>query len=207
MILKNIINPINMLVLIKFFIFIFIFVQFLTNSKIRHKFFFFTLLFIIINGIGLYYNLDGMVMMFTVCELGVILIFIITYSQIYLYDKKTEVKPEYYYFIYLFLLSVNINFYTTKLINFKNFYSFYSININDFYYIYNCYFEKQVFGTILISLILTLYSLFFIFLYFNFKKIQNIETKKKKAKNVVRKQNIMHQSNYKTTIRCFQNNK
>jgi hypothetical protein len=205
MILKNLLNNLNIIVLIKFFVFIFIFVQFLITSKIREKFFLFILLFIIINIIGFYYSLDGMVMMFTVCELGVILIFIVTYSQIYLYDKKIEKKNHYYAFIYLTIILSNLTFYTTKIVNFKNFYCFYNINLNDFYYIYNCYFEKQLLSTIIISLILTLYSLFFIFLYFNFKKIQNLETNKKKKKNILRKQNIMHQANYKTTIRAFQN--
>jgi hypothetical protein len=142
--------------------------------------------------------------MFTVCELSVILIFIVTYSQLFTYNKNNENKNKNYLFIYLFLIIINFNFYSTKLISFKNFYSFYSININDFYYIYNCYFEKQIFSIIIVSLLLTLYSLFFILLYFNFKKLENIENKKTNKKSIVRKQSITHQSNYKTTIRAFQ---
>ena len=204
MILKNFINFFNLFIFLGLFILIFIFAQFLINSKIREKFFLFILLFFFISSIGLYYNLDGMVMMFAVCELGVILIFIVTYSQLYCYDKKTTFNKKNFIIIYLFIFLLNFDFYSCKIVNFKNFYSIYSININDFYYIYNCYFEKQILSTTIISLLLTLYSLFFILLYFNFKKLQNIETKKSNIKNVLRKQNIMHQSNYKTTIKCFQ---
>jgi hypothetical protein len=203
-ILKNFINFFNLFIFLGLFILIFIFAQFLINSKIREKFFLFILLFFFISSIGLYYNLDGMVMMFAVCELGVILIFIVTYSQLYCYDKKTTFNKKNFIIIYLFIFLLNFDFYSCKIVNFKNFYSIYSININDFYYIYNCYFEKQILSTTIISLLLTLYSLFFILLYFNFKKLQNIETKKSNIKNVLRKQNIMHQSNYKTTIKCFQ---
>ena len=162
MILKNFINFFNLFIFLGLFILIFIFAQFLINSKIREKFFLFILLFFFISSIGLYYNLDGMVMMFAVCELGVILIFIVTYSQLYCYDKKTTFNKKNFIIIYLFIFLLNFDFYSCKIVNFKNFYSIYSININDFYYIYNCYFEKQILSTTIISLLLTLYSLFFI---------------------------------------------
>ena len=200
MILKNIINNIDLFNLI----FIFLINYFLITSNIREKFFLFILLFLIFSSIGFYYNLDGLIMLFMVCELSIILIFITIFSQLYSFDKKKKKISFSYSIIVVFLL--NLNFYSTNLLKYKNFYSFYSININDFYYIYNSYFEKQILITIFISVLITLYSLFFILLYFNFKKIQNIEFKKKSKINLLRKQNLIHQVNYKNKIRIFQNN-
>jgi len=155
--------------------------------------------------IGLYYNLDGMIMMLAVSELSVILIFITMFSQLYNFNKTTTLLNN--TFIIFILVLLNYSFYSTNVIKYNNFYSIYSININDFYYIYNCYFEKQILLTIFIMFIITLYSIYFILLYFNFKKIQNFEIKKINNVNFLRKQNIIHQSNYKSTIRIFQNTK
>jgi len=199
----NFLNLFNFSNIIFFSVFIFLINKFLITTNIRKKFFLFLVMFFITLSIGLYYNLDGMVMMFAVSELSVVLIFITMFSQLYSFNKKTLVLNNFIIIIILSLL--NYNFYATDIIKYNNFYSSYSININDFYYIYNCYFEKQILLTIFIIFIITLYSVYFILLYFNFKKIQNFEIKKLNNINFLKKQNIIHQSNYKTTIRMFQN--
>lgn len=142
--------------------------------------------------------------MFFVSELTVILIFIVMFSQLYSYNVEKLKQNNLYLIIFLFL--VNFNYYEVNIILYKNYYSYYVVILNDFYYIYNTYFEKQIIITILVTLIITFYSIFFILFYFNLKK--NIYSIKNINKNLylLRKQNIVHQSNYNSKIRFFKNN-
>lgn len=187
------------------FVFLFLINEFVISSNVRRKFFLFIIILFLTTSISLYYNLDGIIMMFLVSELSVILIFITMFSQLYGYNKKTNKYSTIFIFFIVFIL--NLEYYSTKVINYNNFYSFSAININDFYYIYNFFFEKQIVVSIFVIFILTIYSIFFILLYFNFKKFQNYESSKNKSLVLLRKQNLIHQSNYNTKIRLFQNNK
>lgn len=201
MILKNLLSHFNIVSMLLFFIIIHLFNIFLIEVNIRKKFFFFLLLFFFFFSLGLYYNLDGIIFLFVISEFSVLLIFITMFSQLYSYSKKNIKNSS--YFIFFILLILNYKFYDTNLISYDNFYSFYNIQLNDFYYFYNYFFEKQILVTILIIFIITFYSIFFILLYFNLKKKQNIEQKKIKQLNILRKQNVLHQSNYNTKIRNF----
>lgn len=203
MILKNFINFFNLKYLILFILFIFIINKFILSTQIRFKFILLLIILLIVSSISIYYNFDGLTMMFLVSELSVILIFIVMFSQLYTYN--TEKNKEYNLYLYLIFL-LNINYYESSLISYKNYYSYNEIIINDFFYIYNIYFEKQILITIFITLIITLYSIFFILLYYNLKlKIQN-KTIITKNLYLLRKQNTIHQSNYNTKIRFFKNN-
>lgn len=202
MIIKNLItitNIINFTLLLSFF---FLINKFFTEIDTRKKFFLFLLIFLIFLFIGFYYNLDGIIMLFAVSELSVLLIFITMYSQIYSYSKKNKKISS--ILIFITLIIINFQYFEISLLNYKSFYSFYNITLNDFYYIYNFYFEKQILLTIIVLFIITLYSIFFILLYFNLKKKQNIEQSKISQINLLRKQNILHQSNYSVFIRNFQ---
>jgi hypothetical protein len=205
MILKNFINLFSILNVSLMFVFLFLINEFIVSSDIRKKFFLFIILLFSTVAIALYYNLDGIVMMFLVSELSVILIFITMFSQLYGYTKKSNKFSTLFVFGVIFVL--NLEYYNTKVLNYNNFYSYSAININDFYYIYNFFFEKQITVSIFVIFILTIYSIFFILLYFNFKKFQNSESSKIKNLILLRKQNLLHQSNYNTKIRIFQNNK
>lgn len=152
--------------------------------------------------IGLYYNLDGIIMLFVISELSVLLVFITMFSQLYSYNTKS-LRIKSFLFITLLLL-LNYSFFNSNLIKYGNFYEFYNITLNDFYYIYNYYFEKQILVTILIMFIITIYSIVFILFYFNIKRKSNIEQSKYKQITLLRKQNLLHQSNYSTKIRTFQ---
>lgn len=201
MILKNFIAHFNILSILILILILHLFNIFFTETNIRKKFFFFLLLFIFFFFVGLYYNLDGIVFLFVISEFSVLLIFITMFSQLYSYSKKNIKYSS--YFIFITLLILNYKFYDTNIISYENFYSFYNIQLNDFYYFYNYFFEKQILVTFLIIFIITFYSIFFILLYFNLKKKQNIEQRKNKQLNILRKQNILHQSNYNTKIRTF----
>lgn len=88
MILKNLFNFFNIFSLTIFLLYIHIFISYLKTSNIRIKFFLFIVNIFIIVGIGIFYNLDGMVMLFFMSELVVVLIFITIFSQLYSFYKQ-----------------------------------------------------------------------------------------------------------------------
>lgn len=202
MILEKFICLFNITYITLFITFLFILNQFLIETNIRKKFFLFLIIFFLFMIIGLYYNLDGIIMLFVISELSVLLVFITMFSQLYSYNTKS-LRIKSFLFITLLLL-LNYSFFNSNLIKYGNFYEFYNITLNDFYYIYNYYFEKQILVTILIMFIITIYSIVFILFYFNIKRKSNIEQSKYKQITLLRKQNLLHQSNYSTKTRTFQ---
>lgn len=202
MILKNFINYFNIIQISFYFVYLYIVNKFLVTLNIRNKFFLFIVNYFILIGIGLYYSLDGLMMLFFVCELTIILVFVILFSQLYSYYKETNSS----YIVLFFSLSIlllNCNYYNLDIVSFKNFYSYSNILVNDFYYIYNLYFEKQILLTIFSLFIITIYSIFFILLYYNLRFFSLKSVKIKKKIFLLRKQNLMHQNNYNTKIRLF----
>jgi len=181
--------------------FIFLINKFLTLSEVRKKFALLLILIMLICCIGFYYFLDGLVMMFLLTELTLVLIFIIMFSQIYTYNCQSLKYKNIFFVIVVFFM--NFSYYEIKIINYKSYYSYYNILLNDFYYIYNNFFEKEILLTIIITLAVTLYSVFFILFYFNLKS--NLYKHKNFKKNLylLRKQNIIHQSNYNSKINFF----
>ncbi len=204
MILKNLFNLFNLTSILLFTTYIYIIFKYITTLNIRLKFFLFLINVIILTGIGVFYNLDGMVMLFFMSELVVILIFITVFSQLYSYYKLNDKLGTNTIFVVLLLLST-YNFYEPTLLCYKNFYNYYNITLNDFYYIYNCYFEKQILLTILTVFLITLYSVFFIFLFYSLKQKSYSDKICKKQFTLLRKQNIIHQNNYNSKIRIFKN--
>ena len=202
MILEKFICLFNLVYLSLFLIFLFILNKFFNETNIRKKFFLFLVIFFIFIFIGLYYNLDGIIMLFIISELSVLLVFITMFSQLYSFSSKTSKINSFLFFLLLILM--NYSFYDTNIIKYINFYDIHVVNLNDFYYIYNYYFEKQIYVTVLIMFIITLYSIVFILLYFNIKKKYNIEESTNKQIFLLRKQNIIHQSNYSSQTRTFQ---
>lgn len=202
MILKNFINYFNIIQISFYFVYLYIVNKFLVTLNIRNKFFLFIVNYFILIGIGLYYSLDGLMMLFFVCELTIILVFVILFSQLYSYYKETNSS----YIVLFFSLSIlllNCNYYNLDIVSFKNFYSYSNILVNDFYYIYNLYFEKQILLTIFSLFIITIYSIFFILLYYNLRFFSLKSVKIKKKIFLLRKQNLVHQNNYNTKIRLF----
>jgi hypothetical protein len=205
MILKNIINYWNIIQVSLFSIYIYIISKFIVATNIRIKFFLFIINCFILVGLGFYYNLDGLMMLFFVCELTIILVFAILFSQLYSYYKEKHTSKLPLIVLFIAILVININHYSLTLIDIKSFYSYSNILVNDFYYIYNLYFEKEVLLTIFTLFIITLYSLFFIFLYYILQSKAQTTLKVKKKIYLLRKQNLMHQNNYNTKTRLFKN--
>jgi hypothetical protein len=202
MILKNYINFININYLVLLLLFVFLISKFFLTVYVRFKFVLFLINLTILSSISIFYNFDGLTMMFLVSELSVILIFIVMFSQLYSYNNENNKESNLFLFVILLL---NINFFESSLISYKNYYSYNQILLNDFFYIYNLYFEKQILITLFTVIIITLYSIFFILFYYNLKnKIQN-KTLITKNLYLLRKQNIIHQANYNTKIKFFKN--
>lgn len=101
MVLQNFLFLFNLFYLFYFSILLFILNKFFVEINIRKKFFLFLIIFFIFMGIGLYYNLDGMVMMFVISELSVLLIFITMFSQLYSYNTKTNKISSYFFFYFI----------------------------------------------------------------------------------------------------------
>jgi len=202
MILEKFIYLFNISYIILFSTLLFLINLFFIETNIRKKFFLFLVIFFCFMGIGLYYNLDGIIMLFIISELSVLLVFITMFSQLYSFNNKCYKIGS--FFILSLLIFLNYSFYDSGLIKYVNFYEFYNITSNDFYFIYNLYFEKQILLTLLIMFIITLYSIVFMLFYFNIKKKNNIEESKYKQIFLLRKQNLNHQSNYLTKTRTFQ---
>jgi hypothetical protein len=201
MILKNFINFFNIYYLCLFLIFIYLINKFLFETKIRLKFTLLLILLILFSSISIYYNFDGLTMMFLVSELSVILIFIILFSQLYTFNYE-KIKNFNTYLI-LVIIILNINYYEVSILSYKNYYCFNEILINDFFYIYNLYFEKQILITFITTIIITVYSIFFILLYYSLKT--KLLSKNILTKNLylLRKQNLIKQSNYTCKIKFF----
>ena len=202
MILEKFIYLFNISYIILFSTLLFLINLFFIESNIRKKFFLFLVIFFCFMGVGLYYNLDGIIMLFIISELSVLLVFITMFSQLYSFNNKSYKISS--FFVLSLLIFLNYSFYDSSLIKYVNFYEFYNITSNDFYFIYNFYFEKQILLTLLIIFIITLYSIVFMLFYFNIKKKNNIEESKYKQIFLLRKQNLNHQSNYLTKTRTFQ---
>lgn len=204
MILKNFINFFNLNYLFLLILFIYIINKFLFSTQIRIKFVLLLVLLLIISGIGVFYNFDGLTMMFMVSELSVILIFIVMFSQLYTFNYE-KIK-EFNLYLMILVILLNFVYYEPTLVNYKNYYAYSQITVNDFFYIYNLYFEKQILLTFIVTIIITLYSVFFILLYYSLKSKLNSKNILTKNLYLLRKQNIVHQSNYSTKIRFFKNN-
>lgn len=202
MILEKFIYLFNISYIILFSTLLFLINLFFIETNIRKKFFLFLVIFFCFMGIGLYYNLDGIIMLFIISELSVLLVFITMFSQLYSFNNKSYKISS--FFALSLLIFLNYSFYDSSLIKYVNFYEFYNITSNDFYFIYNFYFEKQILLTLLIIFIITLYSIVFMLFYFNIKKKNNIEESKYKQIFLLRKQNLNHQSNYLSKTRTFQ---
>lgn len=204
MILKTFFNQINLLNGFLFLNLIFFINLFLITNNIQKKFFYFIINMSIFTGIALYYNLDGLTLIFLISELSIILIFLLLLSQNYSYEKTNN--KNFSIFFFFFFICLNGSFYAPRIVTYTSFYNYSNIIFNDFFYIYNIFFEKYFLLTFFILLIITLYSIFFIILFYTLKNNYNKEWKKTQNIFFLRKQNTFQQVNLKPTIRIFKKN-
>lgn len=175
-------------------------------ASLRKRFFLFTLLVIIFSVWGFLLDLDGMMLVLLTAEFTIVLLFLMTYVQLYS-NYQFVTKGISYKFLLLLLLPLII--YYTPMYSF-NFYSNYYASINhvvasDFFILYYFLFDKLPSLVILMTLIISFFSLFFIVLYFNLKFTKNLKALGTKNIYFLRKQTLVKQTNFNTRLYTFQN--
>lgn len=198
----NFISILSLFKLIPLMLAMYILNTFLQDTSTRKKFLSFLVIFMLFIIIGLFFSLDGIILLFIISEFAVLLIFLIMFSQLTSFSTQTPKKRGFLLIIFLSLISVST--YDINILAYKSFYSQHNHQLNDFFYFFNYYFEKQALLTIFVIILITVYSLFFIILYFTIKNIKSFETHKNSKIFILRKQNILKQSTYNSKTRFFQ---
>ncbi len=207
MLLKSLIFCVyNLILNTSFYLFIFIaLTSFLfLFIDLRRKFLFFILLIICYSIWGFMLDLDGIMLVFLTAEFTIFLLFLMTYLQLYGNFSFMTQKINYLLLIICFLPL----FFYSPLFSFYFYNSFYKslfhVVSSDFYILYYFLFEKLPLLVILITLIISFFSLFFIILYFNLKIAKLNLTKSTKNLYFLRKQQLLKQTNFSSKLYTFQ---
>ena len=173
-------------------------------TNIRDKLFFFIIICILISVWGFFFGLDGFFLIFLTTELTVFLILIMTYAYVYnhmsFYNKN---QSPYIVVVFLLILVTPINFYP-NLDVLDMYSSIYKVTSSDFFLLFVFLFKTNSLLTLIITLIIGLFSFFFILIYFSLKNMK--ETFYKKTASVVslRKQSLSKQISFKSNLYMFQ---
>ena len=197
----NFISFLSIIKIIPLILGLFILNLFLNDNSTRRKFMRLLIILSLFIILGLCFSLDGIILLFIISEFVVLLIFVIMFSQLTSFSPKTQKKGGFLSIIFLFL--INFVTYDANVLAHKSFYAQYNYQLNDFFYFFNYFFEKQSLITIFIIILITVYSLFFIMLYFTVKNFKLKESNKTSKVFTLRKQNILKQSTYSTITRFF----
>ena len=178
-------------------------ITFLT-APLRNKFLLFLQLIIIFSIWGFLYNLDGMFLILLTAEFTILLLFFMTYTQLYsqfnFFIQKSLNKKS---IIVITLIPFITN--TTTNLFYTNFYQSLShVVTSDFFTIYYVLFEKLPLLIIITTLIISLFSLFFILIYFSLKAVKNEKTNRIKQLYFLRKQNLLKQTSFSSKLYIFQ---
>jgi hypothetical protein len=207
MLLKSLIFCVyNLILNTSFYLFIFIVLTsfIFLFIDLRRKFLFFILLIICYSIWGFMLDLDGIMLVFLTAEFTIFLLFLMTYLQLYGNFSFMAQKINYLLLIICFLPL----FFYSPLFSFYFYNSFYKslfhVVSSDFYILYYFLFEKLPLLVILITLIISFFSLFFIILYFNLKIAKLNLTKSTKNLYFLRKQQLLKQTNFSSKLYTFQ---
>lgn len=196
--------------LFNFSFYLFIFLSFISINllftSLRKKFLFYILVIISFSIWGFLLDLDGMMLVFLTAEFTIVLLFLMTYIQ--LYSNYTFIKSETNFKVFLLLVFLLLQYYVP--LNSPYTFTCYYKSLNhivssDFFILYYFLFEKLPILVILVTLIISFFSLFFILIYYSLKltKLDSFST----VKNLyfLRKQNLIKQTSFKTNLYTFQN--
>lgn len=148
-------------------------------------------------------------MLFIIAELLIILLFLLLYLTI-TFELTQSIKTFKFFFIF-YLVGICLYFSPIYFCEFNTFINY--INVyqqvsdiisGDFFIFFYFFFLIFPQVTILIAILLGLFSIFFIFFYFTLKYSQ--QTLKIRQLNYlfIRKQQLIHQANYKVILTNFQ---
>lgn len=173
-------------------------------TSLRRKFFFFALIIITFSFWGFLFDLDGIMLIFLVTEFTIILLFLMTYLQLYsnfnFLTSKHSKKFILCFFFIFFVSNTNEHFFY-----YTSYYkSLQHIVSSDFFILYYILFINTSILVVLTTIILSFFSLFFILLYFNFKLIKNAAVTKQNTIYFLRKQNLLKQTSFTNLIYSFQ---
>lgn len=187
------------------FIFIYIWSFFLLFTDLRRKFLSFLFVIILFSILGFLFNLDGIFLIFLTAEFTIFLILIMTFTQ--LYSNYSFLVNNCYKFIFIFILFIPLLYSIDS--SFYLFQSYYSSTVSiissDFYILFYFLFEQFPLITILVILIISFFSLFFILMYFSLKLVKSFSYKNFKTNYWLRKQILTKQVNFKSKLYTFQN--
>lgn len=179
---------------------------FMLFATLRKRFFFFIITVIFFSMWGFMLDLDGMMLVLLTAEFTIVLLFLMTYVQLYSnfeFVVNTSKLPYLVIFFILLPFSYNpahsLNFYV-------NYYT--SINhivASDFFILYYFLFEKLPVLVILMTLVISFFSLFFIIVYYSLKLAKNTEKQNSKNLYFLRKQILVKQTNFNNRLYTFQN--
>ena len=175
-------------------------------TSLRNKFFLFVMVTILYSIWGFFMNLDGMMLILLITEFTIVLLFLMTYIQLYsnysFLQNSKLLTP-----VFLVLVVVLISY--SPLSNYYNHISYYNhlsqIVSSDFFILYHFLFDKLPLLIIFITLIISFFSLFFIIFYFNLKLVKLQAHSVLKSIYFLRKQNLIKQTNFKNKTYTFQN--
>jgi NADH-quinone oxidoreductase subunit H len=188
--------------------------SFFTVVSFRYKIYYFILSLIVVAIWGFGASFDGLILMMLVTEFTVAMFFIFLFITAKFKKERTPINPK-WFFLYVTLLYALYFFaiefsYSTYFFFFSNIYPYtHDIVAHDLAIIYwfVLYFNPLV--TIHISVILGLFSIFFICVFFTLKHLNHVKNKQPTLPEDVvtlRKQLLFHQNRYDTRIRIFQSN-
>lgn len=179
---------------------------FMLFATLRKRFFFFILTVIVFSMWGFMLDLDGMMLVLLTAEFTIVLLFLMTYVQLYSNFEFTVNTPNMYYLVTFFLfLPITYNpLYTMY------FYTSYYSAVNhvvasDFFILYYFLFDKLPILVILMTLVISFFSLFFIIVYYNLKFAKNVQKQDSKNLYFLRKQVLIKQTSFSNRLYTFQN--
>jgi len=175
-------------------------------ASLRKRFALFILTIILFSVWGFMLDLDGMMLVLLTAEFTIVLLFLMTYIQLYSNYEFLNSKNFLYYTLICLILLPIFYYPLTSFFYYTNFYS--AINhvvASDFYILYYLLFVKLQILVILMTLIISFFSLFFIVVYYSLKFTKNKAASNVKNIYFLRKQILTKQTNFTTKLYTFQN--
>lgn len=179
---------------------------FMLFATLRKRFFFFIVTIIFFSIWGFMLDLDGMMLVLLTAEFTIVLLFLMTYVQLYSnYEFVANALSSRYIFVFFIFLPI---FYSplNSFYFYINYYSSIShIVASDFFILYYFLFDKLPILVILMTLVISFFSLFFIIVYFNLKFSKNNQKQNSKNLYFLRKQILVKQTSFSNRLYTFQN--
>ena len=180
-----------------------------TAVSFRYKIYYFLLNICLFSIWGFCGSFDGLVLMMLVTEFSVAIFFIFLFITAKFKKEQTIISSKLLWahifaVIFLYLYSINLSF-ATYFYFFNNVYPYmHDIVAHDLAILYYFVLYYNPILTIHLSVILGLFSLFFICLFFTIKFVKQIISPKPKEIFTLRKQLLYYQTNFGVRIRTFQ---